>query len=383
MKARVLSGLDQLHMADAMLRGRRVGLITNPTGIDRSFRSSIDILFKRYNLTALFACEHGVRGNQQAGDIIGVFTDPDTGVVVHSLYGKTRRMTPEMLDTFDILVFDMQDVGARFYTYLYSLSYAMEACAQAQKPMVVLDRPNPIGGSDVSGTLLDERFHSFVGEYAMPTRYGMTIGEYSLWVKSYLSLDLQLTIVPLSGWKREFLYHDTDLPWVAPSPNCPTPESAFVYHGTCIFEGTNLSEGRGTTLPFQLIGAPYINSRELELRMARLKLIGLFFRRASFTPQFSKWTGETCHGVQVHITDYAVADPFTGGLMLMDEIRNLHPDSFAFRPPEEDTGIGSIDRLLGTDEYRLGKKDGPQLIAAHRPLIQEFASWKKQFELYK
>ncbi len=382
MKAKVHCGLDQLQAADAVLRGRRLGLMTNPTGIDRGFRSAIDIIAQRYDLRALFACEHGVRGNQQAGDSIESFLDPETGVPVFSLYGKTHHMTHEMLDAFDVFVFDMQDVGARFYTYLYSLSYALEDCAKAQKRAVVLDRPNPLGGSVVSGTLLNERFHSFVGEYAIPTRYGLTIGEYALWVKNHLTLKLDLSVIPLAGWKRTFLFSDTDLAWVAPSPNCPTPETAFVYHGTCIFEGTNLSEGRGTTLPFQLIGAPYVNSGELERRMEKRHMSGLHFRRASFTPHFSKWAGQVCHGVQMHITDLAQADPFAGGLMLMEEIRNLHPDAFAFRPPEENAGIGSLDRLLGTDAYRLGQKDAQGLIDAHRPLIREFEAEKKQFEMY-
>jgi len=196
-------------------------------------------------------------------------------------------------------------------------------------------------------------------------------------------LKLDLTVIPLSGWKREYLFSDTDLAWVAPSPNCPTPETAFVYHGTCIFEGTNLSEGRGTTLPFHLIGAPYINSGELERRMEKHSLEGLHLRQASFTPQFSKWTGETCYGVQMHITDYSVADPFTSGLLLMEEIRNLHPNAFAFRPADTDTGIGSIDRLLGTDAYRLGKMDAQELIVTYLPLIREFKAEKKQFELYE
>ncbi len=382
MKTRVLCGLDQLQSADATLRGRRIGLMTNPTGIDRGFRSAINIIAQQYDLRVLFACEHGVRGNQQAGDHIDSYFDSETQVPVYSLYGRTHHMTQEMLNAFDVFVFDMQDVGARFYTYLYSLSNAMEDCAVAQKRVVVLDRPNPLGGSVVSGTLLDERFHSFVGEYPIPTRYGLTIGEYTLWVKNHLALKLDLSVIPLSGWKRTFLFPDTDLAWIAPSPNCPTPETAFVYHGTCIFEGTNLSEGRGTTLPFQLIGAPYVNGGELERRMKKHPLSGLHFRSASFIPQFSKWQGQVCHGVQVHVIDTAQADPFAGGLMLMEEIRNLHPDAFAFRPPEDNTGVGSIDRLLGTDAYRLGKKDAQGLIDDHRPLIREFEAEKKQFELY-
>ncbi len=381
MKARVLTGLDRLSLAIAVIRGRRVGLMTNPTGIDRGFRSAIDILFENYRLSALFACEHGVRGDRQAGDKIDAFQDPDTGVMVYSCYGKTRRLTEEMLAEFDVLVFDMQDVGARFYTYLYSLSYVMEACAQAGKPLVVLDRPNPVSGVQVSGTVLDEKFHSFVGEYALPTRYGLTIGEYALWVRDHLHLKMDLTVVPLEGWRREMFGDDTDLPFIAPSPNIPTVESAIVYSGTCVFEGTNLSEGRGTTLPFELIGAPFVNSREIEKRMAALNLPGLHFRRASFTPQFNKWAGETCHGVQVHVTNRKAADPFLGGLMLLEEIRHLHPDAFEWRASE--TGdIFTIDRLLGTDDYRKGKLDARGLIAAHKPSIEEFTARKKQFELY-
>ena len=382
MKARVLCGLDQLDLADAVLRGRRIGLMTNPTGIDRGFHSAINILAEHYRLNALFACEHGVRGDMQAGAEIGAFTDPGTGVPVYSLYGKTRRLTSDMLDAFDVLVFDMQDVGARFYTYLYSLSYAMEACAQAEKSVIVLDRPNPVGGVQVSGTLLDTRFHSFVGEYPLPTRYGLTIGEYALWAKDHLRLKLDLTVVPLSGWQRDMYFSDTGLHWITPSPNCPTPETAIVYGGTCIFEGTNLSEGRGTTLPFQLIGAPYVDCSGLEKRMAALHLPGLHFRRASFTPQFSKWTGETCHGVQMHVTDRIKADPFTGGLMLLEQIRLMHTDAFAFRPPEDGSAIWTIDRLLGTDDYRTGKLDAGGLIQVHQPLIKDFATQKKRYELY-
>lgn len=381
MKARVLTGLDQLGLAEEKLRGRRVGLMTNPTGIDRDFRSAIDILFENYSLSALFACEHGVRGDRQAGASIEPFEDPDTGVMVYSCYGNTRRLTEGMLAAFDVLVFDMQDVGARFYTYLYSLSYAMEACARAGKPVIVLDRPNPVGGERVSGTVLQKKFHSFVGEYELPTRYALTIGEYALWVRDHLRLKLDLTVIPLSGWRREMYQDDTDLPFIAPSPNIPTVGAAVLYGGTCVFEGTNLSEGRGTTLPFELIGAPYVNSRELEKRMAALQLPGLHFRRASFTPQFSKWAGETCHGVQVHVTDRKAADPFGGGLMLLEQIRSLHPDAFEWRQPE--TGdIFTIDRLLGTDDYRKGKLDVRGLINAHQPLLDEFTAQKKRFELY-
>lgn len=249
MKAHVLSGLDGISRFDDLLRGRRVGLMTNPTGIDHQLRSSIDILNERYRLSALFGCEHGVRGDAQAGDRVDTYTDAQTGVTVYSVYGKSDRMTREMLDAFDVLVFDIQDVGARFYTYLYSLSYAMEECAKAGKTVLVLDRINPIGGIRRGGTILDLRFRSFVGDYELPTQTGLTIGEYARYIRHYLKLDLDLHVAPLTGWSRGMYLDDTDLPWVAPSPNCQSLATALVYIGTCVFEGVNVSEGRGTTQP--------------------------------------------------------------------------------------------------------------------------------------
>ena len=219
MKAHVLSGLDNVASVDALLRGRRIGMMTNPTGINHSLQSGIDILHAKYGLSALFACEHGVRGDAQAGDEVDTYVDPDTGVTVYSAYGKSQRLSEEMLDTFDVLVFDIQDVGVRFYTYLYSLSYAMEACARAGKQVVVLDRINPIGGIKRTGTILDLSFSSFVGDYELPTQTGLTIGEYARYIRDSLKLDLALPVVSLTGWQREMYLEATDLPWVAPSPH--------------------------------------------------------------------------------------------------------------------------------------------------------------------
>lgn len=229
--------------------------------------------------------------------------DADTNVPVYSVYGEAHRMTPEMVDSFDILVYDIQDVGVRFYTYLYSLAYAMGECAKADKPVLVLDRINPIGGHRHGGTILDLKYRSFVGDYELPTRTGMTVGEFSRYVCRYLGLDLDLTVAPLQGWKRHYYLDDTDLPWAAPSPNCPSLAAALAYIGTCIFEGTNLSEGRGTTQPFELIGAPFINANALAQRLAKADLPGIYFRPASFQPTFSKHAGVLCHGVQMHTTD--------------------------------------------------------------------------------
>lgn len=377
----ILSGIDQLDTVSALLRGKRLGLMTNQTGIDRRFRSAIDLMHSRFRLTALFAVEHGIRGNVQAGEHYAVQPDGATGVPVYAVYGGTHRLTKEMLDTFDVFCFDMQDVGARFYTYLYALSFAMEECARAGKPVIVFDRLNPLGGEIIEGPVLNEQLSSYVGMYALPTRYGLTIGEYARWVRHHLKLDhLDLTVVPLQGWHRRDLLSDIDIPWVAPSPNCPTFHAALAYVGTCIFEGTNLSEGRGTTLPFEYIGAPWIDAPALEKRMAARGLPGLYFRAAYFTPTFSKYAGVPCSGVQVHITDPRRARVVEGALTLLDEIRVLHPDRVEWISLDQKSY--TIDKLLGTDQYRLGHDDAASLTAAHAPLRNAFIQERRPFLLY-
>ena len=382
MKAHVLSGLDGISRFDDLLQGKRVGLMTNPTGIDHQLRSSIDILNERYRLSALFGCEHGVRGDAQAGDRVDTYTDAQTGVSVYSVYGKSDRMTREMLDTFDVLVFDIQDVGARFYTYLYSLSYAMEECAKAGKTVLVLDRINPIGGIRRGGTILDLRFRSFVGDYELPTQTGLTIGEYARYIRHYLKLDLDLHVAPLTGWSRGMYLDDTDLPWVAPSPNCQSLATALVYIGTCVFEGVNVSEGRGTTQPFELIGSPWINAAALEKRMAALDMPGLHFRRASFKPTFSKYQNELCHGVQVHITDREKADVFLGGLKLLETIRDMYPEKLEYLSWGE-SRIHSLDKLLGTDAFRAGKLTADEVSQTYAPGVAAFSEAVKPFLLYQ
>ena len=382
MKAHVLSGLDGISRFDDLLQGKRVGLMTNPTGIDHQLRSSIDILNERYGLSALFGCEHGVRGDAQAGDRVDTYTDTQTGVTVYSVYGKSDRMTREMLDTFDVLVFDIQDVGARFYTYLYSLSYAMEECARAGKTVLVLDRINPISGIRRGGTILDLRFRSFVGDYELPTQTGLTIGEYARYIRHYLKLDLDLHVAPLTGWSRGMYLDDTDLPWVAPSPNCQSLATALVYIGTCVFEGVNVSEGRGTTQPFELIGSPWINATALEKRMAALDMPGLHFRRASFKPTFSKYQNELCHGVQVHITDREKADVFLGGLKLLETIRDMYPEKLEYLSWGE-SRIHSLDKLLGTDAFRAGRLTADEVSQTYAPGVAAFSEAVKPFLLYQ
>ncbi len=380
MKARVWCGLDRIETVDHVLRSGRVGLMTAPCGLSHDFVSAVDVIRARYNLSALFGCEHGIRGDLQAGADVETYVDPETGITVYSCYGKTERLTDEMLDTFDVLVCDLQCVGVRFYTFLYSIAYAIEACAKAGKSIVVIDRLNPISAVQASGTILDPKFKSFVGDYEVPSQHGLTIGEFMLYVKDYLHLDVDLHIAKMEGYQRGFYLDDTDTPWVAPSPNCPTLHAALCYVGTCVFEGTNFSEGRGTTLPFELIGAPWIDAAALERTMARYDVPGIHFRRASFVPTFSKHAGEVCYGVQMHVTDRLVMEPFLGSMLLLDEMRAQAPEKFEYRASKE--GKFAIDRLLGTDEYRNGLS-GQALYEKHLPGVKAFVEKTKKFRLYE
>ena len=380
--SRYMSGLENLESVADRLRGRRLGLMTNGTGMNRAFLSTVDVLRSRFQLTSLFAVEHGIDGSLAPGESFGSGVDRRTGLPVYSVYEGNHRLTEEMLATFDTFVYDIQDVGARFYTYLYALSLAMEECAKAGKPVVVLDRVNPLGGDKIQGTVLDERFASYVGMYALPTRYGLTIGEYALWVKDHLKLDLDLTVVPMTGWRRRDGAEAMARYWVAPSPNCATLHAARAYIGTCVFEGSNVSEGRGTTLPFEQIGAPWIDAYELERAMAAHagETPGMAFRAGWFIPSVSKHAGEKCGGVRIFLTDPNRADPVLGALLLMDEIRRLYPDRFAWI---QEDGRYVIDRLLGTDTYRTGMYDGAALMAAHEPMRRAFEEERKPFLLYE
>ena len=378
---KVLSGIDRIDTADHVLSGGRLGLMTNQTGISGDYRTTIDLLRKKYRLTALYAVEHGIRGNIQAGEKVEPFPDERTGLTVWPVYGGNHRLTEEMMDQFDIFCFDMQDVGARFYTYLYALSFAMEECAAAGKEVVVFDRINPLGGELIQGTVLDPAFASYVGMYSLPTRYGMTIGEYARWVKKELKLDgLRLHVVPLEGWKRSMLPWETGLPWPAPSPNCPSFHSAFAYIGTCVFEGTNVSEGRGTTLPFEYIGAPWIDADRLADTLRGKEPPGIHFRPAWFTPFFSKYTGETCAGVQMHISEPESADPVAGALVLLDTLRELYPNDLKWR--ESRPGHFTVDLLLGTDAYRRGKTNAKEFLAGYAEKRDAFRKMRETCLLY-
>ena len=325
----VLCGIDRVHQLDSLLKHARLGILTNPTGIDRNMRPSYQVLMEKYQVTTLFAPEHGIRGDAQAGDHIDTQVDPETGLTAYSLYGAHKHPTEEMFEHIDVLVFDIQDVGARCYTYLYALTRCMQACARWGKSLVVLDRPNPIGGHVAEGICLDETLSSLVGEYAIPLRYGLTIGEFAQYINTEKNFGCDLHIVTCEGWTRDMWFDATGLLWVLPSPNLPTPvDSTLHYLASCNFEGTNISEGRGTTRPFEFVGAPFLDNKELEYRLNAYGLPGVHFRRCCFTPTFEKHKGERCFGVQLHLTDRNVYRPVETGLYLFKTIREIGGEDF-------------------------------------------------------
>jgi uncharacterized protein YbbC (DUF1343 family) len=329
----VKTGLERLLEEESQrLQGRTIGLCCNPTAVDRHLHHAVERLcaLPGANLVALYGPEHGIRGEAQ--DMIGVDNvseDPGTGLPIYSLYGPTEdslRPTPAMLEGVDLLLFDIQDVGSRYYTYIYTMSYLMEAAAEAGVQMMVLDRPNPLGGHLVEGNVIEEGYTSFVGRYPIANRHGMTAGELARLFNEAFEINCSLEVIPLGGWRREQWFDQTGLPWIMPSPNMPTLETATVYPGGCLLEGTNLSEGRGTTRPFELIGAPYLDPFAWANALNELPLPGVTFRPLRFSPTFHKWQGESCGGVQPHVTDRQAFLPFRTGVALLQTAHQLSSD---------------------------------------------------------
>ncbi len=370
-----------------LIEGKKVGLITNPTGVDSDLNSIVDTLYhdEDVELTALYGPEHGVRGSAQAGEYVDFYIDEQTGLPVYSLYGKTRKPTAEMLEDIDVLMFDIQDVGTRFYTYIYTMAYAMEAAEENDIPFIVLDRPNPISGDIVEGPVLDMDYKSFVGNYPIPLRHGMTVGELAKLFNEEFNIGADLTVVGMQGWERSMDYNDTGLSFVAPSPNMPTVDTAYVYPGAALIEGTNVSEGRGTTRPFELVGAPFINSTELAAAMNAYNLPGVKFRAASFTPSFSKHAGDLTHGVQLHVTDRDEFNAVETGLSLVKTIHDMYPEEFQFRA-EDSAGISFFDLLIGNGWVREAIEDGDSIESMKQRWdndLKDFKKVRKQYLLYK
>ena len=380
---RVRTGLDELLARPSRIKGARVGLIANPTAVTGDLTHAALHLksLKGTKLVALFGPEHGVFANAQDLEEVGDLKDPRTGLKVFSLYGETRIPTPKMLLGIDTLIFDIQDVGSRYYTFIYTMLHAMQACAAHGVRLIVLDRPNPIGGVGVQGNVLDPRFLSFVGMHPLAVRHGMTVGELALMFADELDLALDLEIVPMKNYRRAMDYEDTGLPWVLPSPNMPTVDTAYVYPGGCLIEGTNLSEGRGTTRPFHLVGAPWLDPWKLAEDLTRADLFGLGFRPCYFTPTFHKHAGQLCGGVEVHITDRRKVDAFYAYLVMIEKARAQNKAKFAWRKPpyEYEFVKPPIDILCGTSDVR-------EAIEAGRPVRrfkEQFDSEAKAFEVIR
>lgn len=369
-----------------LIEGKSVGLITNPTGVDQELNSIVDLLHNDadVDLKALYGPEHGVRGSAQAGEYVEYYIDEETGLPVYSLYGATKKPTPEMLEGIDVLLFDIQDVGTRFYTYIYTMAYAMEAAAENDIEFIVLDRPNPLGGEAVEGPVLNDEYSSFVGKYEIPLRHGMTVGELAQLFNEEFEIGANLTVVEMDKWKRDMYYDDTPLEWVLPSPNMPTLDTALVYPGAALIEGTNVSEGRGTTKPFELIGAPFINATELANELNGLELPGVDFRAASFTPSFSKHAGKLTHGVQIHVTDKEAFEPVTTGLSLVKTIHDLYPEDFEFRA-ENSAGVSFFDLLVGNGWIREAIENGESVEEMQQQWegdLEDFKEVREDYLLY-
>jgi uncharacterized protein YbbC (DUF1343 family) len=384
-------GIERLLSKDrSLVAGLRVALVSNPASVDSAFRHTADVLFDdpAVNVVALFGPQHGFRSDLQDNMIETPHgQDERRRVPIYSLYSETREPTAEMLRDVDVVLIDLQDVGTRVYTYIYTMANCMRAAARQGVRVIVCDRPNPVGGTAVEGATLELAYASFVGQFPIPLRHGMTIGEIARLFNQEFSIGAALDVVPLSGWRRDMYYDDTRLPWVIPSPNLPTLDSAVVYPGAVLFEGTMLSEGRGTTRPFELIGAPWIDGERLAAAMNARRLPGVYFRPVFFEPTFQKHAKQTCGGCQVHVTDRAAFQPVGVAVELIAEFRRQNPGLFAWRQPpyEYEHDKWPIDILYGSDRLRTtidrGEDVGP-LIASWADDEAVFRRTRERYLMY-
>lgn len=391
----------------ALVQGKRVGLITNPTGVDGKLGSIIELFRARTDLklVALYGPEHGVRGNAQAGEYVPFYFDEQFQLPVFSLYGQSHKAPANILtnideymrtfdtqatgkqlegamkQSVDVMVFDLQDVGTRVYTYVATMAYAMQSCAESGIPFVVLDRPNPINGVALEGPILKyPEYSSFIGLYPIPLRHGMTAGELAkLFNEKFLPKQVNLTVVPMEHWRRTDWFDETSLPWVIPSPNLPTPEATTVYLGQVLLEGTNLSEGRGTTKPFEFFGAPWIDGYVLARALNALQFPGVKYREVWFTPTFSKFPGERCGGCQLHVTDREAYQPIATVLAELAVIRKLYGDKLELH-------AAYFDKVMGTDSVRVALQRGEPvgtIVAGWKTGLAAFAKMRAPFLLYR
>ncbi len=367
-------GANLLHEIPAS-SSTRIGLVTNASGLtSQGVPTWKALISSGYKLTALFGPEHGFRGEAQ--DAVHVQDASFKGIPVYSLYGIRERPTQELFKNTDLILYDIQDIGCRYYTYIYTLAYIMEACEKFGIPLVVLDRPNPIGNNIVEGSPIAAEFDNFVGGYGLAPRYGMTVGEMACYLKGEYYKNTELSVIWMKNYKPESYYDELKLPWPLPSPNLPSINAAILYPGTCLFEGTNLSEGRGTTRPFEITGAPWIDGEELRERLASFNLPGVTFSSVFFTPTFSKFKGIQCEGVLTHITDRSKVESLRTGITILEETRKMNKEKFEWRSLWENNKGFFIDNLAGGPNFRKIMDSG----ASADDITKYFTSGRQEFE---
>jgi uncharacterized protein YbbC (DUF1343 family) len=392
--SRVQTGLEILvNEEPSRIAGKRIGLVTHQSAVTGDLRHAVPLLHarKEWTLAALFGPEHGIWGEAQDMIHVAHSEDPLTGLTVYSLYGKHEddlKPPQEVLSTLDVLLIDLQDIGSRYYTFVYTMAICMREAAAAGVPVIVLDRPNPIDGVHLEGNIREQKYSSFVGMFPLPTRHGMTAGELARYFNSAFRLECDLSVVPMRGWKRAMWWGDTGLPWVIPSPNMPTVYTATVYPGMCLVEGTNLSEGRGTTHPFEFFGAPWLDSFKLAERLNHLGLPGVRFRPHFFMPTFHKHANKVCGGVEMHVTNRATFEPYRTGLWCVKVARDMNPEQFQWRTETYEfvSDRLAIDLLAGSSRYRELVESGGNVdewVRDWEEPLREFARFREEFLLYR
>lgn len=364
----VVLGIERDEEIEPLLTGKRVGILTNQTGVDHKLKSSVDILREKYNLTAIFVPEHGFYGAVAAGEEFG--SNEFDGVVVHSLYDDNKRPTEKMLQDIDVMCVDLQDIGVRHYTYVSTMAYVMEECARFGKPVIVFDRPNPLGGK-AEGPVLKEQYKSFIGMYEIPLRHGLTIGEYAKFINTEYKINCELTVIPMKHWKRSMYWEDTGLLWVGTSPLIPTAETAFLYDVTGFIGDANISVGAGSAKPFYYVGAEFADERAVYEALARLNIEGVLFRPAAFKSRFGEHEGKLIKGVEIYIVDKDKVNLAELGYSILYTLKNLYPEQVAF-PERQYVGGYKIDIALGEDSIR--NNESP---------ASAFARWQAECEEYK
>ncbi len=384
-------GLEKvLNEQNNLLRNLRIGLICNQTSVNHQFQHAADLFFENdnLNLVSLFGPQHGIRGDVQDNMVeTSHAIDRLTKLPIYSLYSETRQPTEEMLLSIDALVFDLQDVGCRVYTFIYTMANAMRACAKFGKKIFVLDRPNPIGGLLAEGNFLEKGHESFVGQFPLPMRHGLTVGELAKLFNTEFHINCDLEVITMNNWERQDFYDETDAPWVMPSPNMPTVDTTVVFPSTVYFEGTKVSEGRGTTRPFEIVGAPYIDSNEYADELSALELPGVIFRPINFLPTFQKYSNQSCGGVFLHITERNLFEPVITGLAMVKIMYELYPKDFEWKdtPYEYEFDRNPFDVIAGTTKIREMIEEGKSIAEiklSWKNDVEDFNELRKKYFLY-